>query len=159
MIDHETQEWLFTGVDHAYPGRRGTNESGLFSTVVTDDGVGILILHHRVPGNFAVAAGVLSGVTYSEDLVRDLGKLNSSSVLGAYTLQEGQHGYWFMNYAIKLRYAWLDRTSRANAQLIIDILSAVPQFVIHGVERIQPKHGGELMELPDGWFLALMDSF
>lgn len=159
MVDEATQEWLFTGIDYTYPGKRETNGSGFFSTVVTDDDVAILVLHDLAEGHFAVAAGVLSGVSFSEELVRDVGKLNSSSVLGAYILKEGQPGHWSINYGIKLRYAWLDRNSRANAQLLVDVLGAVPQFVALGIEQIQPSHGGAVVVHSPGWFLALMDSF
>jgi hypothetical protein len=158
MIDEETESWLLQGMEHIYPGKVETFAPGLGSTVVTD-GVGILIIHNRENQSLAVAGGVLSGLNYSEDLVRAMGRLNTSAVLGAYVLREGQRDHWSVNYAIKLRYNWLDPRSRANTQLWCDVLGAVPSFVDRGIEEIQPKHGGERASIDEGWWFALMDSF
>jgi hypothetical protein len=128
------------------------------ASTVEADGLGILVTHDREQGHLAFAAGVLSGVTFSTDLVRSVGKLNTSLVLGAYVLKEGQPDYWSITYAIKMRYSWVDQ-SRTSAYMILDALTAVPQFVDRGVEELSPHFGGERWGVSGGWPLVLMDRF
>lgn len=156
MIDPSIQEYLESGFEHMYSGKwKSIAPSASF---IETDGIGILVIHDREDQHLAFAAGVLSGVTFSPELVRDVGRLNNNIVLGAYVLREGQPGYWSITYAIKLRYNWLDR-STASAQLILDSLTAVPDFTNLGIRELSPKFGGEPWGTPGGWWLTLMDNF
>lgn len=157
MVGFGIQEFLDSGIESIYPGKWKTIFPG--ASAIEADGTGILVTHDREDGHLAFAAGVLSGVTLSPDLVRELGRLNNSIVLGAYVLSEGQPGYWLITYAIKLRYNWVDESSRASAQMIVDALAAVPAFTNRGVEELSPQFGGERWETSEGWFLTLMDRF
>jgi hypothetical protein len=159
LIDDDTYSWTLKAIDHIYPGKRKTNIP-LWSTVVTDDRVGILVFHDQEQEHLAMGAGVLAGLAYSEALVREIGRMNTSenTVLGAYNLKEGQSGNWSIYYSIKFRFNWLEPTSRANAQLLIDSLSAVQQFAIKGRKALQPSHGGEVIEPSDAWWLVLVDN-
>lgn len=159
MIDDDTQEWVLKAIDHVYPGKRKTNIP-IMSTVVTDDGVGILMMHDQEMQYLCAGAAVLSGVTYSEDLVRELGSMNTGSqtVFGAYNLHEGQNGYWSIYYSMKLRYNWLDCTSQTNAKMLVDILSAVRQFTVRARQELEPNHGGEPYVVSEGWWVPLLDN-
>jgi hypothetical protein len=156
MIDLSIQEYLESGFESMYSGKWKSIFPG--ASAIETDGIGILVIHDREHEHLAFAAGVLSGVTFSPDLVRDVGRLNHNVVLGAYVLSEGQPGYWSITYAIKLRYNWLDR-STASAQLILDALKNVPAFANLGIGELSPKFGGEPWGTPVGWDLALMDNF
>lgn len=156
MIEQSMQDFLETGLEHKYPGKW----KGIFpgASVIDADGIGILVIHDRENGLLAFAAGVLSGVAFSPDLVRDLGMLNSHTVLGAYTLSEGEPGYWSIRYGIKLLFHWVDG-SDASAHMIGSALNAVPAFVNRGIEELSPKYGGDRWETSEGWFLTVMNNF
>ncbi len=156
MIDQSIQEFLLEGIDSAYAGSWKTLSPG--ATAIETDGTGILVIHDREQELLAFAGGVLSGVTLSPDLVRELGKLNNGVVLGAYVLSEGQPGYWSITYAIKLLYNWVEE-SKASARMIVRSLAAVPVFVDHGIKELSPKFGGEPCGIPGGWWMTLMDRF
>lgn len=156
MIEQSAQDFLERGIDYKFPGKWKNIFPG--ASVIDADGIGILVIHDREDGLLAFAAGVLSGVEFSPDLVRDLGRLNSDIVLGSYVLSEGQSGYWSIRYGIKLRYEWVDE-SATSAHMIGTALNAVPAFVNRGIEELSPKYGGERWETSEGWFLTVMDSF
>jgi hypothetical protein len=156
MIDASIQEYLESGFENMYSGKWKSISSG--ASIIETDGLGILVIHDREHQHLAFAAGVLDGVTFSPELVRDVGRLNHNIVLGAYVLSEGQPGYWSITYAIKLRYNWLDRSS-ASAQLILDSLKNVPAFANLGIRELSSKFGGEPPGTPGGWDLTLMDNF
>jgi hypothetical protein len=156
MIDPSIQEFLESGFESMYSGKWKSIFPG--ASIIETDEVGILVIHDWEDQHLAFAAGVLSGVTLSPDLVRAVGNLNHNIVLGAYVMGEGQPGHWSITYAIKLRYNWLDR-STASAQLILDSLKNVPAFVDRGISELSPKFGGEPWGVPGGWYLALMDNF
>jgi len=156
MIEASVQEFVRSGIERVYPGK--CEEIFPFASKIESDGIGILAIHDHEEEHLAFAAGTLSGVTFSSDLVRDLGMLNSNVVVGAYVLSEGQPGHWSITYAVKLRYTWVAEAT-ASAQMIVDALSAVPVFVQRGIEILSPKYGGEPWGIPGGWWLALMDRF
>jgi hypothetical protein len=157
MIDESIQEFLHLGIERQYPGKWNALEFG-GATTVESDGVGILVVHDRAEGHLAFASWVLGGVAFSPALIRTLGKLNSSAVLGAYVLHEGQPDHWSITYAIKLRYTWIEQT-RTSAYMILDALTAVPQFVSRGIAELQSQFGGTPTGTTDGWWLVLMDKF
>ena len=156
MIDESIQEFLQLGIERQYPGKWKAVFGG--ATAIESDGVGILVVHDREHGHLGFASWVLGGVTFSPAMVRAVGKLNNSTVLGAYVLGEGQPDHWFITYAIKMRYRWVEQ-SRTSAYMILDALTAVPQFVSRGVEELQPQFGGTPIGASGGWWLALMDNF
>jgi hypothetical protein len=156
VIDQSVQDFLESGIEYKYPGKWKNIYPG--ASVIDADGVGILVVHNREDGLLAFAAGVLGGVDFSSELVRDLGRLNSSIVLGSYVLSEGQPGYWSIRFGIKLLYQWIDE-SDTSAHMIGTALNAVPAFVNRGIAELSPNHGGERWETHEGWFLTVMDNF
>ncbi len=156
MIEQSTQDFLETGIEYKFPGKWKNLYPG--ASVIDADGIGILVIHNREDGLLAFAAGVLSGVEFSPDLVRDLGILNSHTVLGSYVLSEGGPGYWSIRYGIKLFYQWVDE-SDTSANMIGTALNFVPAFVNRGIEELSPKYGGESWGTDEGWYLAVMDNF
>ena len=156
MTDNQMYPWLLHGIDRTYHGQWKGNS---FFTEIETEGVGIIVIHDLEAGVLAVGAGVLSGVTFGEDLVRELGRLNSSLVLGSFVLKEGEKGHWSIAYGLKVRCNWLEPQSRTSSHMVLDILNAPPSFVERGVETLQPKFGGERSSIAPGWSLALMDSF
>jgi hypothetical protein len=157
VIDESVQEFLRIGIERTYPGKWKEIFPG--ASAIDSDGCGILVIHDRKNGYLAFASWVLSGVTFSPDLVRSLGKLNSGIILGAYVLSEGQKDHWFITYAIKMRYSWVDSQSRVSAYMLLDALSAVPQFVARGIEELSPKFGGSPGEASESSSFLLMDKF
>jgi hypothetical protein len=158
MIEEFVEDFLLAGVRRVYPGQWKTPAPGLFSTIESQ-GYGIILIHDRQQGFFGVGVGVLGGVKYGEDLVRAVGKLNHSLVLGSYVLSEGQEDHWSVTYAIKLRYGWLDPQSGRSAKLVMDVLNAPIGFAERGVEEIQPRFGGEPWGVEAGWPMALLGNF
>jgi hypothetical protein len=157
MIDDSVQEFLHLGIERQYPGKWKALDYG-GATTIDSDGLGILVIHNREHGHLAFASWVLGGVTFSAAMVRAVGKLNNSTVLGAYVLREGQPEHWSITYAIKMRYSWVEQT-RTSAYMILDALTGVPQFVSRGIEELQPEFGGTPTGATPGWWLALMDNF
>ena len=143
----EIQDFIDAGLDQIYPGK-WKRSIPLFSVIETD-GIGILVTHDSEHGVLGVKAGVLAGLAFSPELVRDVGELNNDIALGAYVLSEGQPGYWMVKYNIKLRYNWVDPQSTGSARMIGNSLTAVPNFVNKGMERLSPKHGGEPWGAPE----------
>jgi hypothetical protein len=141
VIDESVQEFLHIGIERRYPGKWKEIYPG--ASAIDADGHGILVVHDREHGHLAFASWVLGGVAFSPDLIRNLGKLNNEAVLGAYVLSEGQMDHWSITYAIKMRYSWVDSQSRVCAYMILDALTAVPQFVARGIEALTPQLGGE----------------
>ena len=157
----EIQDFIDAGLNRLYPGK-WKRSIPLFSVVETD-GIGILVIHDSEYGALGAKAGVLTGLTFSPELVRDVGELNKDIALGAYVLSEGQPGYWIVKYHINLRYNWVDSQSTGSAQMILDSLNVVPDSVNKGIERLSPKHGGEPWEAPEdpdnlfSWSLTIGD--
>jgi hypothetical protein len=157
----EIQDFIDAGLDRLYPGK-WKRSIPLFSVVETD-GVGILVMHDSEYGALGATAGVLAGLAFSPELVRDVGELNKDIALGAYVLSEGEPGYWMVKYHIKLRYNWIDSQSTGSARMIIDSLNAVPDFVNKGIERLSAMHGGEPWATPEdpenlfSWSLSIGD--
>jgi hypothetical protein len=156
MVDSQMYSWLLQGIDRTYHGQWKGNS---FFTEIETGGVGIIVIHDLEAGVLAVGARVLTGVTFSEALVRELGKLNSSLVLGSFVLKEGEKGHWSIAYGLKVRCDWLEPNSRTSSHMVLDILNAPPHFIERGVEALQPKFGGERPSIAPGWSLTLMDSF
>ncbi len=156
MIAQSTQDFLEDGMEYKYPGQWKNIFPG--ASIIDADGIGILVIHNRKDGLLAFGSGVLSGVNFSPELVRDIGRLNSNIILGAYVLSEGQPGYWSVRYGIKLLFHWIDE-SATSANMIGTALNAVPAFVNRGIEEPSAQHGGERWETHDGWFLTVMDGF
>lgn len=156
MTDESIQEFLHLGIERQYPGKWKLLDPG--ATIIESDGLGIRVIHNRQQGHLGFASWVLGGVTFSPTLVRAVGKLNSSSALGAYVLREGKPDHWSITYAIKMRYSWIEQT-RTSAYMLLDALNAVSQFVGRGIEELQPQFGGTPLGATSGWWLALMDKF
>ena len=154
MIEQSTQDFLQSGIEYKFPGKWRNIYPG--ASIIDADGIGILVIHNREDGLLSFAAGVLSGVKFSPDLVRDLGRLNSHTVLGSYVLSEGAPGYWSIRYGIKLLYQWVDE-SDTSANMIGTALNCVPAFVNRGIEELSPKHGGERWEADE--YLSVMDNY
>jgi hypothetical protein len=88
-------EFLRTGVDRLYHGKWQDFRGG-FGTAIEVDGLGIHVLHHE--DNVGFAAGILSGVEFSEGLLRTVSKISCRSTMGALTLREGQPGHWSLTW-------------------------------------------------------------
>jgi hypothetical protein len=157
VIDASIQEFLQLGIERQYPSKWKAHEFG-GATTIESGGLGILVTHDRENGHLAFASWVLSDVTFSPALVGAVGRLNNHTVLGAYVLAEGQTDHWSITYAIKMRYSWVDQT-RTSAYMILDALTALPQFVQRGTEELQPLFGGVSIGVTDGWWFTLMDKF
>lgn len=137
----EIQDFIDAGLDRIYPGK-WKRSIDIFS-VIEADGIGILVIHDIKYQIINIKAGVLTGLTFSPELVRDVGEMNTDIALGAYVLYEGNPGWWRLKYSIKLRYNWVDPQSRGSALMILNSLHIVPDLVNKGIERLSPKHGGE----------------
>jgi len=148
------QDFIDAGIERLYPDK--WKRLVPFISVIEAGEIGIVVIHDREVGVLSASAGVLSGLTFSPDLVRDVANLNMDTVLGAYVLSEGQPGYWMIKYHIKLRYSWVEE-SAGSARMILDSLNAVPDFVNKGIDCLSPNYGGERWGTPGGWHLAVMD--
>ena len=142
----EIQDFIDAGLDRIYP-EKWKRSVDIFSAIEAD-GIGILVIHDSKYQRIDIKAGVLTGLTFSPELVADVGEMNTGIALGAYVLYEGNPEYWRLKYSIKLRYNWVDPQSRSSALMILNSLHAVPGVVNNGVERLSPKHGGELWGRP-----------
>jgi hypothetical protein len=152
----DVDAFLQAGIDRLYPGRWETIGGG-FGTKIEVGGIGILIVHSDRFIHFA--AGLLSGVAYSTDLIRHVSKQNCGSPFGAMTLSEGQLDHWMLAYGLKFVKTWLDPRSRSAPQLVLDVLGFIPQYVSGHVEEMKPKFGGEEWGVGEGWWFVLMDHY
>ena len=83
----EIQDFIDAGLDRIYPGK-WKRSIDIFS-VIEADGIGILVIHDIKYQIINIKAGVLTGLTFSPELVRDVGELNTDIALGAYVLYKG----------------------------------------------------------------------
>jgi hypothetical protein len=137
----EIQDFIDAGLDRIYP-EKWKRSIDIFSAIETE-GIGILVIHDSKYQRIDIKAGVLTGLTFSPELVADVGEMNTGIAVGAYVLYEGNPEYWRLKYSIKLRYNWVDPQSRSSALMILNSLHVVPDAVNKGIERLSPKHGGE----------------
>jgi len=161
----EIQDFIDAGLDRVYP-EKWKRSIPIFS-VIEAGGIGILVIHDSKYNIINIKAGVLTGLTFSPELVADVGEMNTEIPVGACVLYEGNPEYWRLKYSIKLRYNWVDPQSRSSALMILNSLHVVPDLVNHGIERLSPKHGGDPWGRPpegeeDGeafsWALHIGDS-
>jgi hypothetical protein len=151
-------EFIQAGVERVYPGRwKGIGEG--FGTAIEVDGQGVLLVHPEDGPFLHFAGGVLSGLEFSEELVRHLGNVNCEIPFGALTLSEGQPGHWMIGYGFKIAKTWLDPTSRSGPQLVLDLLDFVPGYIDRQVLEIQPKFSGRRWGVGDSWWFTLMDHY
>lgn len=143
----EILDFFDAELDRQYPGK-WRRLLDVFSVIDTD-GIGILVTHDTTNEVVEIKAGVLTGLTFSPELVRDIGEMNKEISPGAYVLYEGNPGWWRLNYSIKLGYDWVDPQSRGSALMIRQSLYAVPAFVKGGIQRLSPEHGGEPWGAPE----------
>jgi len=151
-------DFIQDGAERVYPGRWQSIGGG-FGTAIEDANQGVLLVHPEDRPFIHFAGGVLSGLAFSEDLVRDLGKINCRIPFGALTLSEGQRGHWMIGYGFKMARTWLDPTSRSGPQLVLDLLTFVPEFINDRVLELQPRFSGERWGVDDSWWYALMDHY
>ena len=60
---------------------------------------------------------------------------------------------------MKLQRTWLDPSSRSTAQLVMDVLTFIPEYVGDVTMDLQPHFGGQEFGTDDGWWLALLDMY
>jgi hypothetical protein len=149
-------DFLRAGINRVYPGK-WQDFSGGFGTAIEVDGLGIHVLHHE--GNVGFAAGILSEMRFSPDLVRAVSKKSCASPLGALTLREGQSDYWSLTWGMKLQRSWLDPSSRGTARLVVDVLTFIPECVRDVTKDLQPYFGGRKFGTEAGWWLVLLQMY
>lgn len=154
--DEGANEFLLRGIEYMYPGKWISQAP--FITCIETDNIGILVYHDKERGLLSFASFVLDDLTYSEELVRRVGMLNRSIMMGAYVLAAVRDN-WALTYAIKTSYAWVDPSSKRSAQLVIDAINAVPDFVRRGIAELSAEFGGAPFGVPEAWWFALLDSY
>lgn len=141
-------------LQHVYPGQ-WKEEFGVALTTV-QDGVGIFI--SNIPGerDISFAAGVLTGLQLSTDLVDAVASVNRSTKIGSMYLSKGEAD-WQILYTCKLLKGWIDPASRASAQMLVDILSNIPSVVNVRATYLQERfHPVERWPLIDGWSFVVL---
>ena len=151
-----TAEFIQAGVERVYPGRWETVGGG-FGTRVEVDGIGLLIVHSEKFIHFA--SGLLSGVTFSQDLVRDVAEMNCGGPFGSIVLSEGQPGHWLLAYGIKIAKTWFDPASRMAPQMVLNLLGFIPAYAHSQAAELRSRHGGTEWGIADSWWFTLLDKY
>lgn len=154
MSDQALDAFLREGMQYVYPGE--WKDEGEVALTVVHDGVGIYV--SNIPGDTGVsfAAGMLTGLALSPELVAAVAHVNQSTRVGGVYLSNGTTD-WQVIYTCKMLKGWIDTSSRASAQMVIDTLSNMPDLVNiranYLQERFQPA---ERWPLANGWTILLL---
>jgi hypothetical protein len=123
---------------------------------VTHGGVGIFISNIPDENDIAFAAGILTDLELSAELVHEVAAVNCSTKVGGVYLSRGSAN-WQLIYTCKILKGWIDPASRASAQILVDILSNIPALVNirseYLMERVKPA---SRWRLEDGWPIVLL---
>ncbi|MDX6393199.1 MAG: hypothetical protein QOJ73_4262 [Streptosporangiaceae bacterium] len=149
-------EFIQLGIENVFPGQWEVIGGG-FGTRIEVDNVGVLVIHSDRFIHFA--SGLLSGLDFSEELVRRVSTMNCGGPFGSLVLSEGQPGHWMLAYGFKMVKTWFDPSSRAAPQLILDILNFIPGYVNNQTQEIQAEFGGEKWGVDASWWFVLMDHY
>jgi hypothetical protein len=152
----QVADFIQAGVERVYPGQWETVGGG-FGTRIEVDDVGVLIVHSDKFIHFA--SGLLAGVTFSEDLVRDVAEMNCGGPFGSLVLSEGQPGHWLLAYGVKIAKTWFDPASRMAPQMVLDLLGFIPDYSKSQAEELQSRHGGMKWGTVDSWWYTLLDKY
>jgi hypothetical protein len=150
LIDKFLRHWI----QYIYPNRW----EEVFGTalIVVHDDVGIFISNIPGEGDISFAAGVLTGLELSTDLVDSVANVNRSTKIGSIYLSKGEAD-WQIIYTCKLLKSWIDPSSRSSAQMIVDILSNIPDLVNIRARYLREQfHPVEPWPLVDGWSMLIL---
>jgi hypothetical protein len=150
--------FIRAGIERVYPGK-WSPVGGDFGTAIEAGDQGVLVIHPPDGRFIHFAGGVLTGLTFSEGLVRYVSDQTRQAAFGAMTLSEGEPGYWMLAYGFKFAASWFDPSSPSAPQLVMDMLAFVPEYVGMQLQEIQPQFGGEGWGVPASWWYALMDRY
>jgi hypothetical protein len=139
MSDEAIDSFLQEIMQNVYPDE-WKKQFGTALTVA-HDGVGIFV--SNIPGDNGIsfAAGVLTDLQLSPELVSEVADLNRSTRIGGVYLSNAESD-WQLVYTCKILKSWVDASSNASVQMLVDILSNIPALVKvraeYVRERVQP---------------------